>query len=46
VHDAYRAAAKLAHPDAGGTPEAFRALQSAYAQARAHFGQAGGGDGA
>lgn len=44
VHQAYRSTAKRTHPDAGGTPEAFRAVQEAYARARGHFGQAGDGE--
>jgi hypothetical protein len=35
---AFRVAAKVAHPDGGGSDEAFRRVSAAYAAATAHFG--------
>ncbi|MCW5777785.1 MAG: hypothetical protein KIS87_15220 [Phycisphaeraceae bacterium] len=37
---AFRAAAKKAHPDHGGTPEAFRRIKEAFDAAAQHFGGA------
>jgi uncharacterized protein (DUF3820 family) len=34
IHEGYRALARKLHPDAGGSEEAFKALQAAYEQLR------------
>jgi DnaJ-domain-containing protein 1 len=37
VVNAYRALAKIHHPDAGGNPEDFKRLRQAYEEAQQHF---------
>lgn len=43
VKAAYRRLAKASHPDAGGDPAEFRAIERAYREALAYFAQAGDG---
>src|SRR3954447_5311500 len=41
INAAYRRLAIASHPDAGGDPAEFRAVEQAYREALAYFGQAG-----
>jgi hypothetical protein len=44
VKAAYRRLARTTHPDAGGDPAAFRAVEAAYRAALAYFAAPGGAD--
>jgi len=44
VKAAYRRLARASHPDAGGDPAAFRAVEEAYREALTYFSQGGGGN--